>query len=211
MMHRPRLAGLALAVMMAGSLVLASCATTPSTPAPSSASTADTKPYGSLTIAGGSGGGRLDPQGDNVSFNNLGGIIFDSLVYYGPDSKKRPGIAERWEISPDGRTHTFYIRKGVKFHNGDDLTGADVKFSLEKMLEPVTLQTDAPAWRAVVASVVLVDDYTVAVNLKSPQWDLIDGAGFEAMVSVMPKKYIERNGEEAWRKTPIGSGPFKVV
>ncbi|MDO8671815.1 MAG: ABC transporter substrate-binding protein, partial [Dehalococcoidia bacterium] len=113
--------------------------------------------------------------------------------------------------SPDGMRHIFYIRKGVKFHDGSDLTGADVKFSIERMLAPEVTSTDGPVWRAAVASVVLQDDYTVVVNLKSVRWELIGGTGLEAVTGVVPKKYIEQIGVEAWRKAPIGSGPFKVL
>ncbi|MDO8673014.1 MAG: ABC transporter substrate-binding protein, partial [Dehalococcoidia bacterium] len=117
MMRGLRLVMSALVVMMAGWL-LASCSTTPPSPASSGTSTLDTKPYGSLTIAGNFGAGPLDPQFDSVTFNYVSGAIFDSLVYYDPDNRLKPGIAERWEISPDGMRHIFYIRKGVKFHDG---------------------------------------------------------------------------------------------
>ncbi|MBI2864310.1 MAG: ABC transporter substrate-binding protein, partial [Chloroflexi bacterium] len=195
-----------------GALFLASCSSASPTSTPTAA---EAKPYGSLTVAGalGSSGILTDPQtGDPNAFLATKIPVFDSLVEMSPEGQLRPGLAERWEISRDGLSHTFYIRKGVKFHNGDDLTGADVKFSLERMLAPDNTHVDAALWRSSVAGIDLKDDYTVVMRFKEPYLELFKGfnnlGGTEAIV---PKKYIEEKGVEYFQQHPIGSGPWKVV
>src|SRR5262245_26309366 len=64
-----------------------------------------------------------------------------------------PGVAERWERSADGRTWTFYLRKGLKFHNGDPLTAHDVKFSLERIMSPESISSGAAALRRAVEGI----------------------------------------------------------
>ncbi|MDO8672097.1 MAG: ABC transporter substrate-binding protein, partial [Dehalococcoidia bacterium] len=190
------------------------CSTTqPSSGDTSGTTTTATKPYGSLTIQTEFVSGNIDPhQISMATFWPLGAAIFDSLIELTPEGQLRPGIAERWEIAPDGKTHTFYIRKGVKFHDGSDLTGADVKYSLERVLTPTGTHSDGIIWRAAVASVELKDDYTVVMNMKVPQFELL--AGFTSLggsPAVAPKKYIEEKGVDYFGKQPVGSGPWKVL
>ncbi|MBI2865097.1 MAG: ABC transporter substrate-binding protein [Chloroflexi bacterium] len=207
--------GVAIAVLVVGALVMTSCSTTPTSPAAPGQPATETKPYGSLTVASRFGTGSIvDPTNKAVegggTFSTLGAAIFDSLVELAPEGQLRPGIAERWEISSDGKTHTFYIRKGVKFHDGSDLTGADVKFTVDSYLPGSAPM--APALRAAVARVELKDDYTVIFHLSQPSLEMIgrldnlDGSG-----AVLPKKYIEEKGWEYFARNPVGSGPWKVV
>src|SRR5437667_1952894 len=93
--------------------------------------------------------------------------IWDSLV--GFDVEKGgigPGVAERWERAADGKSWTFYLRKGLKFHNGDAVTGHDVKWSLERIMTPESISSGAAALRRAVASIEVNDDYTVRVFTK---------------------------------------------
>jgi peptide/nickel transport system substrate-binding protein len=140
--------------------------------------------------------------------------MYDSLV--GFDLAKGgvgPGVAERWELAPDGMAWTFFIRPGQTFHNGDKLTAADVKFSLERQMGPSSLSASAASMRRTIKSIEVIDDLTVKVNTTSPQ------VGMPATLSravapegaIMPKAYIEKVGEEEFRKKPIGSGPWKFV
>ena len=77
---------------------------------------------------------HLDPTGaaagaiDSVLYSN----VFEGLTRFGPDGSVNPGLAESWEISEDGKTYTFKLHDGVKFHDGSDLTADDVKFSLDR-------------------------------------------------------------------------------
>ena len=141
-------------------------------------------------------------------------VMYDSLV--GFDLKKGgvgPGVAERWELSSDGLAWTFYLRPGQTFHNGDKLTAADVKFSLERQMGPGSLASAAASMRRTIKSIEVIDELTVRVNTTSPQIGL--PAGLSRAVApegaIMPKAYIEKVGEEEFRKKPIGSGPWKFV
>ena len=96
-------------------------------------------------------------------------VMYDSLV--GFDLKKGgvgPGVAERWELSPDGLTWTFFIRPGQTFHNGDKLTAHDVKFSLERQMGPGSLAAAAASMKRTIKSIEVVDDLTVKVHTDQP-------------------------------------------
>ncbi|HYX00830.1 MAG TPA: ABC transporter substrate-binding protein [Reyranella sp.] len=124
-----------------------------------------------------------------------------------------PGVAERWELSPDGLAWTFHIRPGQTFHNGDKLTAHDVKFSLERQMSPNSLASAAASMRRIIKNIEVVDDVTVKVHTAGPQIGL--PASLSRAVApegaIMPKAYIEKVGEEEFRKKPIGSGPWKFV
>ncbi len=204
---------LLLASMMIAVLLLASCSTGPSSPASSSPSPADSKPYGSLTVAADIGSGAIDTKdGTPRTYMTTGFPIFDLLIEPDPNGTPSPGIAERWEIAKDGLSQTFYLRKGVKFHDGSDLTGADVKFSLERILAPAARHPDGTSWRAQIASLELKDDFTLVMNLKVPQFELLQGFNnYGGSTAIVPKKYIEAKGDDYFAKNPVGSGPFKVL
>lgn len=140
--------------------------------------------------------------------------MYDSLV--GFDVVKGglgPGVAERWEMAPDGLAWTFYLRPGQKWHNGDPVTAHDVKFSLERTMSPQSQAAAAASMRRSIKSIDVVDDLTVRVNTNGAQIGL--PASLSRAVapegSIMPKAYIEKVGDEEFRKKPIGSGPWKFV
>ncbi|MDO8670939.1 MAG: ABC transporter substrate-binding protein [Dehalococcoidia bacterium] len=197
--------------VLIGALLATAC--TSNTPSQESqSSTVSTKPEGSLTISISFARNSIDPVNSPNTFQALTNGVYDSLIEITTEGKTRPGLAERWEISPDGKTHTFYIRKGVKFHDGTDLTGADVKFSLERMVAPDPAHTDRAVWVRLLDKVELKDDYTVALQLKQPLFEMMlgidapSGAG-----ATVPKKYFEAKGLDGFLKAPIGSGPWKIV
>ncbi|MDO8473404.1 MAG: ABC transporter substrate-binding protein [Dehalococcoidia bacterium] len=214
-----KLSSLVFVAMMIGALVLGSCSTPssegPTSPATSGAS-ASSKPSGSLIVTGAfRSGNLLDASGKVIDygfpFNDISAAVFDTLVVVSSEGQIAPGLAERWEIAKDGMSQTFYIRKGVKFHNGDDLTGADVKFTFDTLVAEGAIAT-AGVWKAAIAGIVVKDDYTVVLNMKTPQFDLLKGfVPWDGSAAVFPKKYIEEKGWDYFAKNLVGSGPFKVV
>jgi len=140
--------------------------------------------------------------------------IWDSLVGFDFDKGGTgPGVAERWERAADGKSWTFYLRKGLKFHNGDPLTAQDVKFSLERIMLPESISSGAAALRRAVDRIEVVDDSTVRVYTKGviPHFAASLSRAVFMEGSVMPKKYIETVGTKGFREKPIGSGPWKFV
>src|SRR2546426_510207 len=161
------------------------------------------------------GGQIMDPIMDTrAPHAHYHAPIWDSLV--GFDLEKGgigPGAAERWELAADGRSWTFYLRKGQRFHNGDPVTAHDVKFSLERVMSPESISSGAAALRRAVDRIEVVDDLTVRVYTKGviPQFAASLSRAVFMEGSVMPKKYIETVGAKGFRDKPIGSGPWKFV
>lgn len=183
------------------------------TPAPTPKPTptvtpAPTGPYGELRVAlAGFGNELFEPIKDGLA--NVGHPILESLL--GLDGPKlAPRVADRWAIAPDGLSWIFYIHKGIKFHNGEDLKADDVKFSIERFLSAESRYRDLPE---AVERVEMVDDYTVRLYTKGPQPYLPYLLGLISPYQgyVMPKDYHERNGASYFNLHPIGSSSFRFV
>ena len=133
--------------------------------------------------------------------------LHDALAKAMPGNPTAPSLAESWQVSPDGRVYDFTLRKGVKFHNGDTLTSEDVKFSFERYKG-----ASAKAIKDRVAAVETPGPLQVRFRLKSPWPDFMtfytaaSGAGW-----IVPKKYVEKVGDDAYKKAPVGAGPYKFV
>jgi len=134
--------------------------------------------------------------------------IHDALVRPYPGHKMGPSLAESWRESPDGKTYEFKLRRGLTFHNGDPVTAEDVKFSYERYRG-----AGAKELQARIQQVDVVDPLTVRFLLKEPWPDFMTFYGTTATAAgiVVPKKYMTQVGEEAFKKHPIGAGPYKFV
>jgi len=134
--------------------------------------------------------------------------LHDALVKPMPGNAWAPSLAESWTASKDGLTYEFVLRKGVKFHNGDAFSAEDVKFSFEryKGAGATTLKTQ-------VAAVEVVDPHRVRFRLKQPWPDFMTFYATPATGAawIVPKGYTERVGEEAFKKAPVGAGPYRFV
>ena len=142
-------------------------------------------------------------------------LQFDYLVGTTPDGQPSPngGIATKWEHSPDYRRWTFQLRKGVKFHNGDDLTSEDVKFSLQRAMGKRSTTGYAGILRSMVQDIETPAPDRVVIVTKEPALIvpnyLSRSLSTEGMV--LPKKYIEANGDDVFARKPVGSGPYRFV
>lgn len=136
--------------------------------------------------------------------------LFDYLVRTDPSEKVSTGIAEKWELAPDGLSWTFYIRKGITFHDGSTLTAQDVKFSLDEYSSTRAFYADI---RNAQERVEIQDEYTVRVFTKGVQpyyFRLVDFLVAQQGL-IVPKSYFEKVGKDGFSQRPIGSGPFKFV
>jgi peptide/nickel transport system substrate-binding protein len=119
-----------------------------------------------------------------------------------------PSLAESWTLSPDGLVYEFLLRSGVRFHNGDLLTADDVKFSFERYKG-----ANAQLLKDKVKEVRILDARRIQFRLKEPWPDFITFYGTTATSAgwIVPKKYVEKVGEDGFLKAPVGAGPYKVV
>ena len=142
-------------------------------------------------------------------------MMFDYLVGTTPDGQpsKDGGLATRWENSSDYKRWTFYLRKGVKFHNGDDVTAEDVKFSIQRAMGKRSTTGYAGPLRTLVLDIETPAPDRIVIVTKEPT--LIIPTYLSRSLStegmVLPKKYIEQNGDDVFARKPVGSGPYKFV
>ena len=142
-------------------------------------------------------------------------LMFDYLVGTTPDGQpsKDAGLAIRWEASSDHRRWTFWLRKGVKFHNGDDVTSDDVKFSLQRAIGKRSTTGYAGPLRVLIQDIETPAPDRVVILTKDPT--LIVPTYLSRSLStegmVLPRKYIEANGDDVFARKPVGSGPYRFV
>jgi peptide/nickel transport system substrate-binding protein len=134
--------------------------------------------------------------------------VHDALVRPLPGTRMGAALAQSWEVSRDGLVYEFTLRKGVRFQNGDPLTAEDVKFSFDRYRG-----ASAGLLKAKVASVEIVDPHRVRFRLKQPWPDFMTFYGTPATGAawIVPKKYVEKVGDEGFKKAPVGAGPYKLV
>jgi peptide/nickel transport system substrate-binding protein len=193
-------------------LVLAACQAPAPGPAaspgaPATAAATPSGPSGTLTI-----GMRGDIENTHPYLTyDIVGIsarqnMFDNLVEWDYDGKIVPGLAESWKVT--GTTVEFKLRRGVKFHNGEDFDAESVKFSIEH-LKSAELKSASASNVAVVTEVKVVDPSTVQFVLSRADARLFDVLANN--VPIVPAKYIKDVGLAGFTAKPIGTGPFKFV
>ena len=133
--------------------------------------------------------------------------LHDAMLKAMPGELMAHSLAESWSATEDGMSYSFVLRDGVTFHNGETVTAEDVKFSFERYRGAAK----APLHDRV-ASVEIADPRHLTFKLKNPWPDFLTfyaattGAGW-----IVPKKYVEKVGDDGFKKAPIGAGPYKFV
>ena len=147
--------------------------------------------------------------------------MFGGLVRLDDNLEPAPDIAERWEVSNDGRTYTFYLRKDVKFHDGREVTAEDFKYSLERACDPATGSLTAPTYLGdivgvkevisgqaeEISGVRVIDDYTLQITIDAPKSYFLAKLTYP-VAFVVDKSEAESGGE--WWRQPNGTGPFQL-
>jgi len=154
----------------------------------------------------------LDPQEHDgtATTDNFLNALHDALIKnYRATLFDHPGLAERYEFAPDAKSATFWLRPGIKFHNGEPVTVEDVKFSFENYRG-----AKADVLKTKTERIEIVDARTVRFHFKEPFLDFpmifgtsnVSGAGW-----IVPAKYYQQVGPDGFKQKPIGAGPYKLV
>lgn len=186
------------------------------------------KPENMLRVPGGANPPITDPQRTG-SFFEVALNCFDRLVETKTVAPLKPeltpGLAEKWEISSDGKVYTFYLRKGVKFHNGEELKADDVLYTFDRMLNPATKSTNTSFVDMIagakerlnktsdkVSGLKVIDDYTIQITLSNPYGPFLSSIA-SPPCSILNRKATEAAGDKFGiePKLTIGTGPFKFT
>ena len=196
-----RIISILLVVTTTLSLALTGCSGNKNSTASTSDNNASSEPTegGSITVGISQDLDSLDPHlavsagTKEVLFN-----IFEGLVKPDADGNLQPAVASDYTISDDAKTYTFTLRDGVKFHNGQDVTAEDVKYSIDRCADTSNGEPLVSAF-SIIESVNIVDDKTVEINLSEPNTE------FAAYMTtaIIPKDYADQ------ATAPVGTGPFK--
>ncbi len=149
---------------------------------------------------------HLDPTAgaaaaiDEIVYAN----IFEGLTRINENGEVQPALAKSWEISEDGKTYTFMLQSGVKFHDGADFTAEDVKFSLDRARAEDSTNAQKGLFAAIEA-VDVVDATTVKITLKNPAGNFLFNMGWGDAVIVDPAS------ADGNKENPVGTGPFKFA
>jgi peptide/nickel transport system substrate-binding protein len=155
-----------------------------------------------ITISVRSGPTTLDPrQGADESSQRVSQLIFNSLMEWGDDLRVHPALAERLD-NPDPLTYVAHLRRGVRFHDGHELTARDVVYTFGAFVEPSFVSPLKGAYK-LLRSVTTIDDYTVQFKLAEPF------AAFPIQL-VLPPVVPEGSGD-LMRTFPVGTGPYRFV
>lgn len=163
--------------------------------------------------------GTIDPA-KHTDESSLHAVLnqYDPLLYpkdYEGSMEPGPHIATHWDVSEDGTVYTFYIRRGVKFHDGTELTAEDVKFSFDRMM--AIARGYSWLWEGVVREVEVLDDYTVAFHLYQPYAPFLSTLiqlfivnKDQVMANLEPGEFGEFGdyGQKYLEDNVAGSGPY---
>ena len=136
--------------------------------------------------------------------------VYDTLVYQDPETREFvPGLAERWEVSDDGLIYTFYLKEGVKFHDGTPFNAEAVRFNLERIVSPDLASQKARFMLGPYERTEVVDEYTVRIVLSEPFAPLLDSLS-QVYLGMASPTAVEKWGDE-YQLHQVGTGPFVFV
>ncbi|MDD5037990.1 MAG: peptide ABC transporter substrate-binding protein [Dehalococcoidales bacterium] len=195
--------------------------TTPSTDNTTGTTNA-TKPRGGELIHLGTDPPTLDPHLVSDAYSATITVeVFGGLVTLDHDLKVVPDLAENWQVSPDGKTYTFSLRRDAKFHNGKPVTANDFKWSLERAADPKTQSPTVDTYlgdvvgvreklrgeSTEITGVKVIDEHTLEITIDAPKVYFLSKLTYHT-ACVLDRENVEASRE--WFKKPNGTGPFKL-
>ncbi len=168
----------------------------------------------------------LDPLHlDDIYESSIINQLFEGLLALDNNLNIVPGLAQTWDISPDKLTYTFYLRKGVKFHNGREVIADDIVHSIKRIMNSNAINVSS--WKQLlkhikgldkdyfskndnIEGLQIVDKYTLKIILAQPLVPLLYLLAAE-IVFIVPKEEVEKKGEIEFGKNPVGCGPFRFA
>ena len=186
----------------------------PTSGAPATTTTAVAKPQGELIIAVQDfGNENFLPWTGAVASAALNNLVYDYLIYWdNVNLKFIPGLAESWEVSPDGLILTYHLRKGVQFSDGwGEFTSADVKYTFEMQASPKSIGKTSQCRR--IASMDTPDPYTLVVHFKDPYptfWVDLSLGNSAICQGIVSKNYLETVGDRSSLAETDRHGPLEA-
>jgi peptide/nickel transport system substrate-binding protein len=176
----------------------------PACGAGSGATTGGKLTYGlTLTVSG------IDPhRGASSELGIFLTSVYDPLVWETPEGTFVPGLAQKWEVSDDGKVYTFHLRHDVTFHDGTKLTAEAVKVSFDRIVDPALKSQKAAGMIGPYDHTEVVDEYTARVYLKEPYAPFLDAAS-QVYLAIMSPTALAKWGA-AYQEHQVGTGPFMM-
>lgn len=146
---------------------------------------------------------------DESAGGDIISLVFNGLLRYNENMELEPCLAEKWKVSKDGKIITYYLRKGVKFHDGVEMNAEDVVFTWKVYTDP-TVHTPYGADYQYIRNVEIMDPYAVKVTYKKA----FAPALTSTFTSILPKHLLEGkdiNNDDEFNRHPVGTGPYKFV
>ncbi len=191
------------------SLLIVACALLGAPPA------AVARPEGTLTIAVATFGNErwlphLYVGAEDVVLKPM----YENLLTRDPKTGElAPMLAERWQVLEGGRTWKFHLRKGIRFHNGAELTAEDVRFTFATLAKEGSANSLAPEFR-LIKSMEVEDPYTLTVRFDKPLvvfGNKVNQGLFASVAFIQSKRHVEASGEQSAERSPVATGPWKFV
>lgn len=148
---------------------------------------------------------RINPAMDE--HGEINALLFNGLTAHDGDNQIVAGLAEHWEYDENTHTYTFYLRDGIKWHDGEPFTAEDVKFTIEAIQNPDNGSENAPNYEDV-EEITVIDDTTIAFRLSAPNVAFLEYMS----IGILPKHLLEGEDmqESEFFRNPVGTGPYKL-